>query len=89
MTSAASKVSRIRERPSRSTWVSYFAGNLVSRVSNVKKCGWAKRLETGIVQLACLPKTMATSPLPVKSPFLIFIRVSSALPLPSVAECTL
>lgn len=32
---------------------------------------------------------MATSPLPVKSPFLIFTSVSSDLPLPRVAECTL
>lgn len=39
--------------------------------------------------LTCLPKTMATSPLPVKSPFLIFTSVSSDLPLPRVAECTL
>ena len=39
--------------------------------------------------LACLPKTMVTSPLPFRSPCLIRARVSSDLPLPSVAECTL
>lgn len=85
---AASRVSRIRERPSRSTCVSYF--RKWSTGQFFFKCDFfdIKSVRAGYI-LTCLPKTMATSPLPVKSPFLIFTSVSSDLPLPRVAECTL